>query len=225
MALINCPECNKEISDQADNCPNCGFPIKQSIPNKKFSKKRIRFIVLVLVFVLLVGGAATWIILNNIAIAEASAIASQQAEASALASQQAEASAIASEQAAEASASALAAQLTPEEELALKAVNALLGIMKDPKSVQFHNIEIKKFYGGLADSYVVKIDCTGENGLGGVDRDNFYISMDSGEVNPYWELANTDFGKESIMTEWNNRITYSEAEEIDFERLKVWMED
>ncbi len=27
MALINCPECNKEISDKASSCPNCGYPI------------------------------------------------------------------------------------------------------------------------------------------------------------------------------------------------------
>ena len=27
MALINCPECNKEISDKAKSCPNCGCPI------------------------------------------------------------------------------------------------------------------------------------------------------------------------------------------------------
>lgn len=27
MALIKCPECGKEISDKAINCPNCGFPI------------------------------------------------------------------------------------------------------------------------------------------------------------------------------------------------------
>ena len=25
MAMINCPECGKEISDQASNCPNCGY--------------------------------------------------------------------------------------------------------------------------------------------------------------------------------------------------------
>ncbi len=29
MALINCPECGKEISDQATSCPNCGTPIKK----------------------------------------------------------------------------------------------------------------------------------------------------------------------------------------------------
>lgn len=27
MALITCPECGKKISDQAQNCPNCGCPI------------------------------------------------------------------------------------------------------------------------------------------------------------------------------------------------------
>lgn len=27
MALIKCPECGKEISDLAKNCPNCGFPM------------------------------------------------------------------------------------------------------------------------------------------------------------------------------------------------------
>lgn len=27
MALIECPECNKEISDKAVSCPNCGYPM------------------------------------------------------------------------------------------------------------------------------------------------------------------------------------------------------
>ncbi len=27
MALINCPECKKEVSDAAPTCPNCGVPI------------------------------------------------------------------------------------------------------------------------------------------------------------------------------------------------------
>lgn len=27
MAIINCPECNKGISNKAESCPNCGFPI------------------------------------------------------------------------------------------------------------------------------------------------------------------------------------------------------
>jgi len=28
MALISCPECNKEISDKANSCPHCGLPLK-----------------------------------------------------------------------------------------------------------------------------------------------------------------------------------------------------
>jgi hypothetical protein len=31
MAMIKCKECNKEVSNQADRCPNCGAPIKKSI--------------------------------------------------------------------------------------------------------------------------------------------------------------------------------------------------
>jgi hypothetical protein len=27
MALISCPECEKEISDKASSCPSCGVPI------------------------------------------------------------------------------------------------------------------------------------------------------------------------------------------------------
>lgn len=35
MALINCPECNKEVSNKADACPNCGNPINISAPGKR----------------------------------------------------------------------------------------------------------------------------------------------------------------------------------------------
>jgi predicted amidophosphoribosyltransferase len=30
MALINCKECNKEISDQAQSCPHCGAPLQSN---------------------------------------------------------------------------------------------------------------------------------------------------------------------------------------------------
>ncbi len=32
MSLINCPECNKEISDKAQICPHCGCPINNQDP-------------------------------------------------------------------------------------------------------------------------------------------------------------------------------------------------
>lgn len=35
MALINCPECKKEISDKASSCPNCGCPISSIAPKQE----------------------------------------------------------------------------------------------------------------------------------------------------------------------------------------------
>lgn len=32
MALINCPECGKQVSDRAPACPNCGCPISAAAP-------------------------------------------------------------------------------------------------------------------------------------------------------------------------------------------------
>lgn len=32
MALISCPECKREISDKADSCPQCGYPISTIVP-------------------------------------------------------------------------------------------------------------------------------------------------------------------------------------------------
>lgn len=36
MALVNCPECLKKISDNAEYCPSCGLPIN---PSKTFKPK------------------------------------------------------------------------------------------------------------------------------------------------------------------------------------------
>lgn len=40
MALIHCPECNKEISDKATTCPNCGYPIEE-MNKPKFSSNGV----------------------------------------------------------------------------------------------------------------------------------------------------------------------------------------
>jgi uncharacterized membrane protein YvbJ len=34
MALINCPECKKEISDKASLCPQCGYQLFDKNENK-----------------------------------------------------------------------------------------------------------------------------------------------------------------------------------------------
>lgn len=37
MSLVFCPECNKQISEHAENCQNCGFPIKKFIEDNNFT--------------------------------------------------------------------------------------------------------------------------------------------------------------------------------------------
>ena len=57
MALIQCPECGKEVSDKALACPNCGNPIAAPAPPKRRShKKAILVVCIVLVLCLAAGG-------------------------------------------------------------------------------------------------------------------------------------------------------------------------
>lgn len=60
MALINCQECQKKISDRAANCPHCGCPLIQSNnavqQTKKFTHTQIAIISIISVAVLIFGG-------------------------------------------------------------------------------------------------------------------------------------------------------------------------
>lgn len=78
MALIKCPECGKEISDQAQSCPNCGYPINNaqqppvadsqtsdtattaSPPPKKKGALKIALAIGVLVVIAAVAAFAFW---------------------------------------------------------------------------------------------------------------------------------------------------------------------
>ena len=45
--LIKCPECGREISDKADNCPNCGYPIskaKMQLPVNQIPRPQVNAI-------------------------------------------------------------------------------------------------------------------------------------------------------------------------------------
>ena len=33
MALINCPECGNEVSDKAEKCAKCAYPLNKTTPN------------------------------------------------------------------------------------------------------------------------------------------------------------------------------------------------
>ena len=35
MALVTCPECGRKVSERADACPNCGYPICASLQKSK----------------------------------------------------------------------------------------------------------------------------------------------------------------------------------------------
>lgn len=39
MALINCPECKKEVSDSATTCPSCGYGVRDHIEREQKAKK------------------------------------------------------------------------------------------------------------------------------------------------------------------------------------------
>lgn len=70
MALIYCPECQKEISDQVTNCPHCGYPlaekediqkvevssIKMSINQEKWKKFLIGVLITISLIIGIFGG-------------------------------------------------------------------------------------------------------------------------------------------------------------------------
>ena len=62
MALINCPECGKEVSDKAPTCPNCGVPIASksniqpgSIQTIEETSKRFKLITIFSVLTMIFG--------------------------------------------------------------------------------------------------------------------------------------------------------------------------
>lgn len=69
MALINCKECGKEMSENATACPNCGNPNtltkeeKQAEIKKKENENTTSVIVIVIILVVVIGGTIwgmTW---------------------------------------------------------------------------------------------------------------------------------------------------------------------
>ncbi len=54
MALITCPECNKQISDTAKTCPSCGYDLNTQ-KNKRRKQQNMRTILLIVSIGLLIG--------------------------------------------------------------------------------------------------------------------------------------------------------------------------
>jgi|TARA_B100000929_G_scaffold209570_1_gene167045 hypothetical protein len=55
MTSINCPECKKEISDEAIKCPGCGKTVVELLYELSERKFRVRML---LVILFLVGASA-----------------------------------------------------------------------------------------------------------------------------------------------------------------------
>jgi hypothetical protein len=59
MALIKCPECEKEISDRADACPSCVDPFasiaEQLVSIAKQRERGRAYLLLVVILIALVG--------------------------------------------------------------------------------------------------------------------------------------------------------------------------
>lgn len=60
MAIVNCKECGKEISDMAQTCPHCGVVIKKDTFSKEMTA--LKRIAIFLIVVLLIVTAYFWFI-------------------------------------------------------------------------------------------------------------------------------------------------------------------
>lgn len=67
MALINCPECGKEVSDQAKTCAHCGYPISSSQKKKDGKSKPLvlKWLMLVVTTVAVLGVVVYILLTNN----------------------------------------------------------------------------------------------------------------------------------------------------------------
>ena len=45
MALIQCPECKREISSSARSCPSCGYPMQENSSEPQFEAFRKRVLI------------------------------------------------------------------------------------------------------------------------------------------------------------------------------------
>lgn len=70
MALINCRECGKQISDMATNCIHCGCPIEKqeeinTTPQEKEPTIKIRTIVSMIIFIITIVYVLTNVFIGN----------------------------------------------------------------------------------------------------------------------------------------------------------------
>lgn len=175
MALINCPECGKEISDTCESCIHCGYKLTNNSNNtdskdKKANKKKVPIIAILLIIVIIIGiGIASILIINSIR--ENNRIEREKQE-QLLEQEEKEAK-----------------KLTYEEEICYYAIQYFKTILRDPNSLQINDIKIARtIFGDPKDSeghyseYIVILDYSAQNGFGGTNRETYYITMTGNKV-------------------------------------------
>ena len=65
MALLNCPECNREISDTADMCPHCGYKLQSKPINTVSQEKKKKIFIGVAVAILIVCVGVALLCITN----------------------------------------------------------------------------------------------------------------------------------------------------------------
>lgn len=68
MALIKCPECNHEVSDQAKLCPHCGYKLPRMKQKKTFLKKKKAVIIFSIVISTLIIAWGLYFFLSPITV-------------------------------------------------------------------------------------------------------------------------------------------------------------
>lgn len=174
MALINCPECGKEISDTCDACIHCGYKLSNnaSSKDKKTNKKKVPIIAILLVIVIIIGISIASILIIN-SIRENNRIEQEKQE-QLLEQEEKEAK-----------------KLTYEEEICYYAIQYFKTILKNPNSLQIHKIEISPDWeivsegldsNGHYSQYIVWVEYSAQNGFGGDNRKGYYIHMTNKSV-------------------------------------------
>jgi uncharacterized paraquat-inducible protein A len=56
MALITCPDCNNQVSDEAEKCPKCGRPIAGGFMGRGPTQRALNFGCLIVVGIAIAFG-------------------------------------------------------------------------------------------------------------------------------------------------------------------------
>jgi hypothetical protein len=66
MTLIHCPECNTEVSNNAELCPKCGNPIAQKNNNQTIQKRKpLKLHLIIAIGIFIIGGVIIYSSLNS----------------------------------------------------------------------------------------------------------------------------------------------------------------